>query len=101
MPASAVVSGTKKVMHFYEAPDTPMLFDLASDEAEVKNIAEDMPEVHKAMYDQMMGYFNAVGARIPKINPDYDPEVYTAERGKTRVMWGPFKGERPLEEDEK
>ncbi len=28
MPTSAIVSGKKKVMHFYEAPDIPMLFDL-------------------------------------------------------------------------
>ncbi|KKK69602.1 hypothetical protein LCGC14_2932390, partial [marine sediment metagenome] len=31
MPHSAIVSGTQKVMHFYEAPDIPMLFDLAAD----------------------------------------------------------------------
>lgn len=39
---------------------------------------------------------------IPKINPDYDPEVYhKANRNTDRVMWGPFKGERPLEAEEK
>ncbi len=102
MPISAMVSGSMKVMHFYEAPDTPMLFDLAADEAEVINIAKDQPDLHQKMYDQMMAYFEKVNARIPKPNPDYDPEVYKqANKNTRREMWGPFEGKRPLEEDEK
>lgn len=102
MPISAIVSGTKKVMHFYEAPDIPMLFDLAVDEGEVVNIAKKEPEVHQEMFDQMMNYFEDVGARIPKPNPDYDPEVYRkASENTMRDLWGPFEGERPLEADEK
>jgi arylsulfatase A-like enzyme len=31
MPHSAVVSGTRKLLHFYERPDIPMLFDLSKD----------------------------------------------------------------------
>jgi hypothetical protein len=43
-----------------------------------------------------------VGARIPKENPDYDPAVYqAADEYDKRVLWGPFEGERPLEDDEK
>ena len=43
-----------------------------------------------------------VGARIPKPNPDHDPDVYKqAKEYEKRVMWGPFEGRRPLEEDEK
>jgi arylsulfatase A-like enzyme len=102
MPHSAIVSGTQKVIHFYEAPDIPMLFDLAADEAEVKNLAAEKPKVHKKLYDQMMRYYDEVGARIPKKNPDFDIDTYKkANEYERRVMWGPFKGERPLEEDEK
>jgi hypothetical protein len=49
----------------------------------------------------MMRYFEEVDARIPKVNPDYDADVYeqTKEYAK-RMMWGPFEGSRPLEDDE-
>jgi arylsulfatase A-like enzyme len=102
MPASAIVSGKMKVMHFYEAPDIPMLFDLGVDEGEVRNIAGEQPEVHKEMFDRMMSYFEEVGARIPKINPAYDEEVYEqAPEYDLRMKWGPFTGERPLDDDER
>ena len=102
MPHSAIVSGQRKVMHFYEAPDIPMLFDLAVDEGEVKNIAAERPEEHKELFKEMMRYFEEVDARLPKENPDYDSKVYkNAARSETRAIWGPFKGERALEEDEK
>jgi arylsulfatase A len=102
MPHSAIVSGTRKVMHFYERPEVPMLFDLDADEGEVKNIATQRPEEHQALYDEMMRYFEQVEARLPKVNPDYDSEFYqqTAEYEK-RMTWGPFEGKRALDEDEK
>ena len=102
MPHSAIVSGTHKLIHFYERPDIPMLFDLSVDEGEVNNIAKTYPNEHKKLYDEMMRYFKQVGARIPKMNPDYDPDVYKKDKEyEKRVMWGPFEGQRPLEEDEK
>jgi len=102
MPHSAIVSGSRKVMHFYERPDIPILFDLAADVGEVKNIAKERPEEHKRLYDEMMRYLDHVGARKPKINPDYDEAVYRkAKEYSKRVMWGPFEGTRPLEDDEK
>jgi len=101
MPHSTLVVGTWKVMHFYERPDIPMLFDLSVDEGEVKNIAKEHPNEHKKLHEEMMQFFDQVGARIPKINPDYDPDVYKkAKEYEKRVMWGPFEGQRPLEEDE-
>ena len=101
MPHSAIVSGSRKLIHFYERPDISMLFDLSVDEGEVKNIAKEHPNEHKKFYNEMMQFFGQVGARIPKINPDYDPDVYKkAKEYGQRVMWGPFEGQRPLEEDE-
>jgi hypothetical protein len=89
-------------MHFYEFPDIPMLFDIGSDPGEVKNIAKQDPETHRELYDEMMRYFEEVGARFPRVNPDYDPEEYRKDRRtRERIMWGPFEGERPLEDDEK
>jgi hypothetical protein len=89
------------VIHFYERPDIQMLFDLAVDEGEVKNNANQYRETHQKLFDEMMRYFEEVGARIPKGNPDYDPEAYKADGNYgDRVRWGPFEGERTLEDDE-
>ena len=101
MPHSTVVAGTWKVMHFYEQPDVPMLFHLPSDEGEVKNIASEYPEKHRALYNEMMQYFEKVGARLPKKTPNHDPAAHKkAKEYNTRLAWGPFEGNRPLEEDE-
>lgn len=101
MPHSAVVSGNHKLLHFYDRPDIPMLFDLSKDIGEVHNIAPDRPEEHRRLYTDMMSYFEQVGARIPKRNPNGDPAVYrnSKEYGE-RIRWGSFTGSRQLEEDE-
>ncbi len=102
MPHSAVVSGTRKLLHFYERPDLPMLFDLAKDRGEVQNIASAHPEEHRRLYADMMDYFKKVGARIPKRNSKYDPAVYRESKEcEKRIQWGPFVGSRQLEADEK
>jgi len=102
MPHSAIVAGSRKVIHFYERPDIPMLFDLAKDPGEVHNIAKAHPDEHKKLSGAMMAYLQEVNARIPKPNPSHDPAAYKqAKEYKARVQWGPFEGSRPLEEDEK
>ncbi len=101
MPHSTMVAGTWKVMHFYDQPELPMLFHLATDQGEVKNVASKYPEKHKALHSEMMKYFEKVGARLPKKNPNYHPAVYKkAKEYEQRMVWGPFEGQRPLEEDE-
>ena len=103
MPMSTMISeGKWKVIYFYEAPDIPMLFDLQNDIGEVKNVAPLNPVKHDMLLKEMMNYLQKVGARLPKENPDYDPAIYKqAKEYSKRVMWGPFKGERFLEPDEK
>lgn len=102
VPHSAIISGQTKVIHFYERPDIPMMFDLAKDPGEVSNIAKQNPEKHKKLFDDMMGYLKAMNARIPKVNPDYDPEHYkTLKNYEKYIQWGPFEGKRPLEDDER
>ncbi len=102
VPHSAVISGKYKVMHFYERPDLPILFDLSQDIAEIHNIAAEKPKVHKRLFDDLMNYLHAVGARLPKLNPNYDPAVYQADKDyPKRAAWGPFAGTRPLEDDER
>ena len=102
IPHSAVISGKTKVMHFYEQPDMPMMFELSSDPGEVSNVAKQHPETHKRLFGEMMRYFDEVGARLPKANPDYDPAVYQKLKNYDKYMeWGPFEAKRPLEADEK
>ncbi|MFC1652216.1 sulfatase-like hydrolase/transferase [Planctomycetota bacterium] len=101
VPHSAMISGPLKVIHFYAEPDVPMLFDVSKDMGEVSNIAKQQPETHRKLYEKMMGYLKEVNARFPKVNLDYDPEVYRQDRKtKERLLWGPFEGQRVLEEDE-
>tara|TARA_R110002049_G_scaffold50370_3_gene143174 strand:- start:230252 stop:231481 length:1230 start_codon:yes stop_codon:yes gene_type:complete len=102
MPHSAVVSGDRKLLHFYDRPDVPMLFDLSNDMGEVHNIAATHADEHQQLYKQMMGYFEQVGARIPKRNSNYESEVYqNAKEYDQRVQWGAFEGSRSLDDDEK
>jgi arylsulfatase A-like enzyme len=101
-PHSAIVSGTHKVIHFYGHEDVPMLFDLAKDEAETTNLAANHPERHRQLFGEMMRYFKEVGARMPKVNPDFDPEAYkTTKAYEDRLPFGPFVGRRPMAADEK
>jgi len=101
VPHSAMISGAFKVIHFYGRPEIPMLFDVSVDIGEVTNIARRQPQIHEDMYDGMMHYLEEVGARFPKVNPEYDPDVYREHKDfERRTMWGPFEGRRTLEDDE-
>lgn len=101
IPHSAIIAGKHKVMHFYESPDTPMMFDLAKDPGEVTNIAKQNPETHMRLYQKMQSYLTSVKARRPKVNPDYDPEVYKKHSNYEKyISWGAFEGQRKLDEDE-
>ena len=72
---------------------SPMLFDLTTDEGEVVNVAPENPEKHRALYNAMKSYFSEVGARIPKINPDYDPAAYQSDDSyDIRQEVGSFQG---------
>jgi len=96
-----MISGAFKVIHFYGRPEIPMLFDVSVDIGEVTNIARRQREIHEDMYDGMMHYLEEVGARFPKVNPEYDPDVYREHKDfARRTIWGPFEGRRTLEDDE-
>lgn len=107
VPHSAIISGKYKLLHFYQHPNIKMLFNLEKDMGEVENIAKENTEIHARMYKEMMDYFKKVGARIPKPNPDYNPELYLKrgtkaqiEKQKYLVQWNAFEGKRKLEDDE-
>lgn len=101
VPHSAVISRSHKVIHFYDSPEIPMLFDLSNDVGEISNIAHENQELHEEIHSRMMRYLESVGARLPRVNPNYDPAVYMQNKDfEERSMWGPFRGKRKLEEDE-
>lgn len=102
IPHSTIISGNTKVMHFYDSPEIPMMFDLSKDPGEVSNIAKQNPKKHEQLFNEMMQYLDQVDARIPKINPDYKPEVYkNLKNYELYMQWGAFEEDRPLEDDEK
>jgi arylsulfatase A len=102
MPHSAIVQGKYKLLHFYESPDVPMLFDLSTDRGEVQNIAAAHQELHGRLFKDMLEYFENVGARMPKHNPTYNDAVYKKSKEyEKRIQWGAFTDKRQLEEDEK
>jgi arylsulfatase A-like enzyme len=108
MPHSAVVSGNHKVMYFYETPvrfpshEPIMLFDLSADAGEYTNIFPEKQKLGQRLYDEMIEYFKDVGARMPLVpNPNYDKSIYKSDASYAdRILWGPFQGTRPTEEDE-
>ncbi|MEM7697017.1 MAG: sulfatase [Verrucomicrobiota bacterium] len=102
MPHSAIVAGSWKVMHFYNEPELPMLFDLRTDEAETNNVAEVRRRKHRLLYQDLMGYLKDVGARMPKPNLDFDRQAYEqTEVFEDRLPYAAFNGKRNLAEDEK
>jgi arylsulfatase A len=103
LPMSTLVSAGKwKLVHFYDYPDVPMLFDLENDIGEVNNIADTESEIHSVLFEKMKTYLNEVGARIPFYpNPNYDENLYLSDPDNVKKLeWGPFTGSRPLEYDE-
>lgn len=101
IPHSTVISGDYKLMHFYDSPDTPMLFDLSKDPGERSNVASNFPEKHGQLMQQMMGYLNSVDAKFPKENPNFDAAAFQKEKDYEMFQaWGAFEGNRPLGNDE-
>lgn len=101
VPHSVIISGSKKVIHFYHQPKIKMLFDLSIDPGETKNIADVNHATHQRLHNELMTYLKSVGARLPKWNPNYDLNKYKSDK-KTieRLQYGPFEGKRELDIDE-
>ena len=76
-------------------------YETAKDEAETTSLAGKNPERHQALFGEMMRYLKAVNARMPKVNPDFDPKTYKQmEAYEKRLPYGPFKGRRAADVDE-
>lgn len=72
-PVSAIRDGNYKLLKFYETGDLH-LYDLEQDYSESRNIAQVKPEVTKELHRKLKRYLNEVGAGLPVVNLNYDPE---------------------------
>ncbi|MBN8457243.1 MAG: sulfatase [Verrucomicrobia bacterium] len=71
-PHSAIRYGDYKLLEFYETGER-MLFNLKTDLAERNDIAKTNPEITADLGNRLKSYLVAVGAAMPKPNPDYKP----------------------------
>ena len=74
-PASALIVGDTKFMHWYEWPDQRFVYDLRRDLGEKTNLAAANPALAGKMEQQLMNGLKAVGAYFPKPNPNADPKA--------------------------
>lgn len=79
-PHSAVRLGDHKLMRFHEDGRT-VLFDLSRDLGERRDIAGSCPEITNRLSDLLMHRLKAMGAAMPRINPDFDPAKEPVKRG--------------------
>jgi arylsulfatase A len=80
-PQSTLIKGDFKLLHFYETGQS-MLFNLAKDLRESKDLSSLMPEMAAAMEAELFSRLKAIGADFPEVNPQYDPNnPPTIQRG--------------------
>ncbi len=111
IPASAIISGTDKLMYFYGTSqfmpagfDPNMLFDLSTDKGEYHNITPSNPALAQELSEELFRHLLVdTDAWMPlDPNPDYNPTTWgnlLIEKPKFD-LWGPFEGTRPTESDE-
>lgn len=74
-PASAIIAGQQKLLHYYEWPDKEWLFNLNDDLGETNNLAAAQRERSAQMAKQLMNQIKSVGGYFPKPNPNADPKA--------------------------
>jgi uncharacterized sulfatase len=79
-PASAVRKGDWKLIEFYE-DGARELYDLSKDPGERDNLAKRNPDKTTELARDLAKWREAVGARMPLPNPDFDP-ARAGELGK-------------------
>ncbi len=72
-PCGAVRKGDYKLIEYFEEGRLE-LYNLAEDIGEEHNLALEMPARAQELHRQMVDWRQTVGAKMPKPNPNYDPE---------------------------
>lgn len=71
-PHSAILLGKYKLLEFYETGERK-LYDIEADPGERKDLAGIEPEQVESLGRKLREYLSAVGAAMPRENPDYRP----------------------------
>jgi arylsulfatase A len=79
-PSSAIIQGDYKLIHYYETGES-QLYNLAEDLKESRDLSSAMPEKAKAMEAELFSRLNDIGAELPAVNPQYDPNNPPQIRG--------------------
>ncbi len=87
-PASAILYQNWKMIRVFET-EQRHLFDLSKDVGERNDLAAAKPEIVQTLDNRMMDYIRAVGAGMPKPNPNY---VEGGEKSGDRKGGGGGKG---------
>jgi uncharacterized sulfatase len=82
-PASAIRRGDWKLIEFLE-DGTLELYHLGQDAGENRNLAEQEPVQARELRAALATWREAVGARMPRPNPGYDPARVTELGGRNR-----------------
>ena len=69
-PVSAVRSGSWKLLEYLEDGRTE-LYDLREDLVEARDVAAQAPDVARRLKARLEEWRRRVGARMPRLNPDY------------------------------
>lgn len=79
-PASAIIRGNLKLLHFYEDGRNE-LYNLAEDVGERFDLSESQPKLAADLKSDLDAWLISVNAAIPEPNPDFDP--------RNQLRWGP------------
>ena len=71
-PQAAIRRGPHKLIWEFES-DRTILYDLGLDLSETTDLSRFRPEVAKSLHAELRDYFQSVGAKLPTVNPNYDP----------------------------
>lgn len=74
-PASALIVGDTKLIHWYEWPDRRFVYDLRGDLGEKNNVATANPPRTAQLQQQLMDGLKAAGAYFPKLNTNANPKA--------------------------
>lgn len=73
-PGAAIRDGKWKLIEFYEFDETE-LYDLSRDIGETNDLSQSMPEKTAELKAKLRAWQQRMNAKMPKPNPDYDPEA--------------------------
>jgi arylsulfatase A-like enzyme len=72
-PGGAMRKGDYKLIEHYETNEVE-LYNLLEDIGETTNLAKTMPEKSAQLLSEFHAWREEVGARMPTLNPNYDPK---------------------------